>query len=140
MAEAKILVNRPFEIRLDAKGEPLRFPCTILNGEVVPKEYVIQETLLDHWYMKDLIKRGRVVVTENSPEESPPGNVAIENMTKAQLVEVIQQAQPDFEPGKMTKAQLVEVYQTLINVPEKTPAENETGGDPETETGQENQE
>jgi hypothetical protein len=90
--------------------------------------------------MKDLIKRGRVVVTENSPEESPPGNVAIENMTKAQLVEVIQQAQPDFEPGKMTKAQLVEVYQTLINVPEKTPAENETGGDPETETGQENQE
>ena len=136
MAEAKILVNRPFEIRLDAKGEPLRFPCTILNGEVVPKEYAIQETLLDHWYMKDLIKRGRVVVTGNVPEASPPGNVAIEDMTKAQLQVAILAAQPDFEPpGRMTKAQLVEVYQTLINVPEKTPDENESGGDPEAETG-----
>lgn len=125
MAEAKILVNRPFEIRLDAKGEPLRFPCTILNGEVVPKEYVVQEALLDHWYMKDLIKRGRVVVTGNASEEPPAGNVAIEDMTKAQLTEVIRKAQPEFDPGRMTKAQLLEHFRDVI-VPSATAADPES--------------
>ena len=133
MAEAKILVKRPFEIRLDAKGEPLRFPCTILNGEAIPKEYTVQEALLDHWYVKDLIKRGRVELVGESSEASPPGNVAIEDMTKAQLTEVILTAQPDFEPGRMTKAQLIEHFRNVI-VPSATaagPASPPESGTPE---------
>lgn len=123
MAEVKILVKRPFEIRLDAKGEPSRFPCTILNGEVIPKEYVVQETLLDHWYMKELINRGRVeVISAKSDVLSPAENMTIEDMTKAQLVEAIRQTQPEFDPGRMTRAQLVEVLKEVT-----APAENGSG-------------
>jgi hypothetical protein len=145
MAEAKILVNRPFEIRLDAKGEPVRFPCTILNGEVVPKEYVVQETLLDHWYMKDLIKRGRIELIGAGRDLPPAENIAIEDMTKAQLTEVIRKAQPEFDPGRMTKAQLLEHLRDAI-VPSTTaadpesPPESRTEGTGTPEGSQENQE
>ena len=125
MAEVTILVNRPFEIRLDGKGEPLRFPCTILNGESVPREYTVEETLLDHWYLKDLITRGRVQLIGGEDAESHGDNVAIEDMTKAQLVEAVRQAQPDFEPGRMTKAQLVEVLKELT-LPDTNSEANES--------------
>jgi hypothetical protein len=128
MAEVKILVNRPFEVRLDGKGEPLRFPCTILNGEPIPREYVIQETLLNHWYIKDLIKRGRIELVGEGSDLPPAENVAIEDMTKAQLVEAIRQIQPEFDAGRMTKSQLVEVLKEATA--SKVSTENETDGSP----------
>lgn len=88
----------------------MRFPCTILNGEVIPREHVIQETLLDHWYLKDQIAKGRVEVIGAKSDPPPAGTMTIEDLTKAQLVEGIRQAQPEFDPGRMTKAQLVEVF------------------------------